>query len=152
VHVRPTVLEDLFGDEREKWDEEDEEGGMKKMTSLFFKGFRRERWKGKVTNNAGARVSEEVYVIGDTVLIHTGAKLDSVGVIVALWETRFRHSPEGDSDDEDGDENEEADTRMKAKVHWFLRPSQLATVRAKRDHAEVNPNCLLIAIFTEEHV
>jgi len=52
----------------------------------------------------------------------------SIGVIVALWETKA----------EDADEDEFVDsTKMRIRIHWFLRPSELASIRAKRDHEEV---------------
>ncbi|KAG7089151.1 hypothetical protein E1B28_010857 [Marasmius oreades] len=68
------------------------------------------------------------YKIGDTVLVetfnymHMAKKVPNVAVIVDMWETDYS-GPE-----ETG--------KMKVLVHWFVRPSELPTYRAKRNHHE----------------
>ena len=65
--------------------------------------------------------------MGDTVLVKSQAKLPSVAVVVAMWEVRTK--------DEDGEEM----VLPKVKVHWFLRGSELPSVRAKKEkHAQVS--------------
>ncbi|TFK49740.1 P-loop containing nucleoside triphosphate hydrolase protein [Heliocybe sulcata] len=89
----------------------------------------RARGKGKAKEVEG---QAETFSVGDTVLIATNAKKPSVGVIVAMWQVQAgEEEVEREDDDEQGGEG-----KMKVKVHWFLRPTELAGVRAKRDHLE----------------
>ncbi|KAJ7111931.1 P-loop containing nucleoside triphosphate hydrolase protein [Mycena epipterygia] len=72
------------------------------------------------------------FCVGDTVGVETEAvyKRDiklSIAVIVAMWELVAENRDE---------EEEEEDKEMMVRIHWFLRPTQLATIRAKRDHLE----------------
>lgn len=67
-----------------------------------------------------------MFRVGDTVLVKSQAKHPSVAVIVALWDVKTK----------DG----EVDGLLpqKVKVHWFLRGSELPSVRAKKEkHAQV---------------
>ncbi|KAH8112691.1 P-loop containing nucleoside triphosphate hydrolase protein [Phellopilus nigrolimitatus] len=68
---------------------------------------------------------EDTYRVGDTVLVKTQAKLPSVGVIVAMWEVRAQEDSDG-----------EHDVYKKVKIHWFLRPTELPSIRARREHLE----------------
>lgn len=95
--------------------------------TCFYGGFlrlrqalpKRERGESETGKN-------EEFRVGDTVLVQTQSRLPSIGVIVAIWEVAV------------DDEENESRKHQKVKVHWFLRPNELATVRAKRDHEEVS--------------
>ena len=75
--------------------------------------------------------NELKFYIGDTVLVKTQARLPSIGVIIAVWEVHRKVSDEGE--DVGGEEK----TYKKVRVQWFLRPSELPSVRASRDHFQV---------------
>ncbi|EIW84536.1 P-loop containing nucleoside triphosphate hydrolase protein [Coniophora puteana RWD-64-598 SS2] len=67
----------------------------------------------------------ETFRVGDTVLVETAHKLPSIAVITSIWALINPSRPK------------EKDVVI--KLHWFLRPMQLPTVRAKRIH-EPAPN------------
>lgn len=101
--------------------DEDEE-----FETVFYNGFSRavpirspRKRREKLEEGLG-----ESFSVGDTVLVKTQAKTPSVGVIVAIWEIRTKG-------------NSENSTSVKVKVQWFLRPSELPNIRAKRDHLQV---------------
>jgi origin recognition complex subunit 1 len=73
---------------------------------------------------------QEAFKIGDVVLVASNTKKPSIAVVTDLWEVVYP------ADDVEG-EDDKAD-RMKVKIHWFLRPEQLARIRQKRDHYEVS--------------
>jgi hypothetical protein len=113
----------------------------KDMETVFYAGFRkvpkvnRRQLRGKTKRKSKASVEEgddidldKVFKVGDTVLIRTTQPSPSAGVIIAMWETRSTT----------GDDTRERERRMKVKVHWFLRPTELARVRAKRKHVEAS--------------
>jgi origin recognition complex subunit 1 len=91
--------------------------------------FTRGTKKGRPKNKAKANDEEERYKIGDTVLVTSVNRLPSVGVIVGMWENRWEN--------EDGEETQ----KMRVKIHWFLRPTELAGIRAKREHVIVRIHC-----------
>ena len=109
--VRETRPDDLH--EEDTFDEDIE------TETVFYDGFAKTRFERRKT------VVDHEFHVGDTVLVKTQAKLPSVGVIVAMWEVRAK----GDSDGQR--------VYHKVKVHWFLRPSELPSVRARRDHLPV---------------
>jgi len=142
VHIRPTDPElDLLDEERITWnkDEDDKE----ELETTFYEGFEKRRKPMKSTKRGKKSVAKakkddvERYQVGDTVLVSTFSfskrKPPSIGLIVSMWETR--------PIDEEDESDEE---KMRVRVHWFLRPSELASIRAKRDHAKV----WFIHIFT----
>ncbi|KAJ4487764.1 P-loop containing nucleoside triphosphate hydrolase protein [Lentinula aciculospora] len=59
------------------------------------------------------------YAVGDTVLVSSNNRLPSIGVIVDMWET---------------DLEREGSEKMRVRIHWFDRPSELPSIRAKRYH------------------
>ena len=69
-----------------------------------------------------------IYHVGDTVMVGTDTlyimkRPPSIGVIVAMWETRKK-----------GDLRIRADaSRIRIRIYWFLRPTELASIRAKRE-------------------
>ncbi|KAI5120698.1 hypothetical protein M0805_007661 [Coniferiporia weirii] len=99
--------------------EEDTIDADEEAETIFYKGFVR------VTIGKKSTDEPDKFHVGDTVLVKTQARLPSVGVIVAMWEVRAK----------DGDD-EQKDAFKKVKIQWFLRPTELPNVRAKRDHLE----------------
>jgi origin recognition complex subunit 1 len=89
-------------------------------------------------HKASKKKGNEVFRIGDTVLIKTwGATYPSVGIIAALWQPRSdRQTP--DTDNEDDDEDAGSLASPCASIHWFQLPSELPQIRADREHASVS--------------
>ena len=65
-------------------------------------------------------------ILVETDVLYRQKKPPSVAVIVSMWEVK----PVGEALSGDPDQ-------MRIRVHWFLRPSELAAIRQKRDHEEV---------------
>ncbi|KAK7027249.1 Origin recognition complex, subunit 1 [Paramarasmius palmivorus] len=113
--TRPLEPEnDLFPEEWEKWREEQEEDEDEKMGDGLETRFYKELHitQPSLANRKGAKgkgkanAEEVTYKLGY--------------VIVDMWETDYE-GPEGTG-------------KMKVLVHWFVRPSELPTIRAKRAH------------------
>ncbi|KAG7089145.1 hypothetical protein E1B28_010851 [Marasmius oreades] len=138
-YERPTDPElDLFPDELERWREEMEGGQdtqpLHDCQTRFYaeleiaNPWARRTSKGKGKAKGPSPEDTMSYKIGDTVLVetfnymHMAKKVPNVAVIVDMWETDYS-GPE-----ETG--------KMKVLVHWFVRPSELPTYRAKRNHHE----------------
>ncbi|KAJ3862386.1 P-loop containing nucleoside triphosphate hydrolase protein [Lentinula novae-zelandiae] len=113
---------DLLDDDRvefETLDEEEKEG----LETHFYEEFRigattKKSGKGR----AGKRKAGEgytTYAIGDTVLVNSSNRLPSIAVLVDMWETDLERA-----------ESE----KVRVRVHWFDRPSDLPSIRAKRYH------------------
>ncbi|KAF5326681.1 hypothetical protein D9619_003969 [Psilocybe cf. subviscida] len=116
-----------------------------RFETTFYSSFRMKR---KATTFRGmkrlqvGRTEAQTYRVGDPVMVETDTLLSvrrppSVGVIVAMWET----SKVGEEEQVTGDAvgNGDAGTNpanMRIRVHWFVRPSEMASVRAKREHEE----------------
>lgn len=86
----------------------------------------------------------DTFSVGDTVLIKTDTlyrmhRPPSIGVILAMWETKAK--------DQEEDEYESDSAKMRVRVHWFLRPTELASIRARRDHMKVGSNYNTFAIY-----
>ncbi|KAF8840727.1 P-loop containing nucleoside triphosphate hydrolase protein [Paxillus ammoniavirescens] len=68
--------------------------------------------------------NEEVFKVGDTVCVMTGAaRYRSVGVITSMWELRTEQPGRESSNNF-------------IRVHWFQRPVELPRVRPRREHTE----------------
>ncbi|KAH7907455.1 P-loop containing nucleoside triphosphate hydrolase protein [Hygrophoropsis aurantiaca] len=108
-YTRPSVADDCSI----LADEDQHSGDLDTHTTLFYSAFRRRK------DRFSGRQGDEVYRVGDTVLVKTVAKMLSVGVLLAMWEVAARdgHAP-----------------NMSIRIHWFLRPDELPRVRAKREH------------------
>jgi origin recognition complex subunit 1 len=129
------------GDEEDKTEEEEEK--LKEET-VFYASFtvkkpRPKQYRGK--NSAGDEA--KVYKPGDVILVETDVlyrqkKPPSVAVIVSMWEVK----PVGQDISGDPD-------KMRLRVHWFLRPSELAAIRQKREHAEVSLGCVTIEMHSD---
>lgn len=132
---------DLLPEEREErmaeQNEEENEGEDQDddLETVFYQKFRMKRklvaYKGAKRNTAG-KTFTQTYSVGDTVMIETDTlylvkKPPSIGVIAAMWQVK-----------KESEENVEADPgKMRVRIHWFLRPTEMASIRAKRDHEEV---------------
>ena len=142
VFVRRTIPEiDLLPEEQREGDEEsedpDENGESERLSeTVFYDAFRMRRkgtaYRGSKSMKLG-KTETMTYKVGDTVMVETDTlyimkRPPSIGVIVAMWETRK---------EEDADMLTDA-TRMRIRVHWFLRPTELASIRAKREHDDVS--------------
>ncbi|EJD07069.1 P-loop containing nucleoside triphosphate hydrolase protein [Fomitiporia mediterranea MF3/22] len=110
IQSRESQVTDLH--EEDSFDEDTD------TETAFYEAFLRKKF------NKQKVVEQEEFAVGDTVLVRTQAKLPSVGVIVAMWEVRAM------------DRSEQQRVYQKVKIHWFLRPTELPRVRAKRDHLE----------------
>ena len=141
ICVRPLDSKiDLLPEEQEKANEEasssdeDEKKVYERETreTFLYDAFTMKR---KVASLSGGRrgavkLLQRTYHVGDTVLIETDSiylmkRPPSVGVIVAMWQIN-------------GNAQEAADpNKMRVRIHWFLRPKEMATIRAKRQHKEV---------------
>lgn len=107
-------------------DEEDEE-----RETNFYGGFVRNLKEKNTKLTASDKEKEERFLQGDTVLVKTVARVPSVAVLVSMWQVHSSSS--SSSEDEEVPE-------MRIKVHWFLRPTELPGVRAKRTHRPVRPS------------
>lgn len=128
LYVRPTRVEDLSDSQVDKL--QDGELDIEDFETRFYDAFERNETvklalkvygKGK---RAAKAATCETYKIGDTVLVET-AREPSVAVITAIWKVV-------------GGEDEEY---MNVALHWFLKPNQLASIRARRNHLEVRFTC-----------
>ncbi|KAF9534025.1 hypothetical protein CPB83DRAFT_420329 [Crepidotus variabilis] len=144
--VRKTIPElDLLPEEREgQHDEERDDdvgpnshgefGEKEEIETVFYTSFCMKRKGTAYRGSKRMKVSKtemQTYRVGDTVMVETDTlyimkKPPSVGVIVAMWEVR---KLEGNLEQADANS-------MKVRIHWFLRPSEMASIRAKRDHEE----------------
>ncbi|KAJ6544983.1 P-loop containing nucleoside triphosphate hydrolase protein [Mycena vulgaris] len=127
VHERPMEPElDMFPDKLAAWEykPEDERADYK---AVFYDAFeRKERGASQTTT----------FTVGDTVAVATESiykrdKIPSIAVIVAMWELVAE-----DGTAEEDIEEEDKDTGLMVRIHWFLRPSELAAIRAKHEHQE----------------
>lgn len=79
--------------------------------------------KGKNRERPTSDDTNETYKVGDTVLVRTTSNVLSIAVIVAVLTV----AEEGCLDKHG----------CRVMVHWFIRPNELPTVRARRDNKEV---------------
>lgn len=139
IYVRPSDSKiDLLPEEQEEANDEaisvddDDETEKEISETFFYDAFTMKR---KVPSLFGGRrgamkVAQRTYNVGDTVLIETDSiylvkRPPSIGVIVAMWQIKR-------STQEAADLN-----KMRVRIHWFLRPKEMAGIRAKRQHEEV---------------
>jgi hypothetical protein len=114
LHTCNAVSTDLIDDEESTDD----------SSTTFYAQFSR---SSRASDKVGSAASE-AFSVGDTVLLATNVKKPSVGIIIALWEVS----------------RPVTDSQMLARVHWFLRPTELAQLRAKRGHLPVRHVFLLL--------
>jgi len=142
---------DLLAEERDEKAKEDdgsdEEGGDEdeETETVFYEAFKMRR---KATSYRGtkrlkvAKTELQTYRVGDTVMVETDTlylmkKPPSIGVIVAMWEIRRK-----------GEENQQGARKMRVRIHWFLRPTEMASIRAKREHEEVGTDTISCILST----
>lgn len=82
----------------------------------------------------GNDADDEVFKVGDTVYIATNVRKPSIGILVAIWGVTGLSAEE---EDDDGQE-------VRVRVHWFLRPSELAKLRAEREFYDVRASLLFV--------
>lgn len=141
LHIRPTDPKlDFLPDEddedghQNEDDEDEDEDVNDRLETVFYEAFemtlsRPKAYRG-VKRSKKDMDEARPYRIGDTITIETDTlsrvkRPPSVAVIIAMWETRSKGSSVSDP------------AKMRLRVHWFLRPSELANIRAKREHAQV---------------
>lgn len=139
VYVRETIPEiDLLPEEQEEVTEDTQENGEIEQFSetFFYNAFRMKRkataYRGSKSMRLG-KTGTVTYKVGDTVMVETDTlyimkRPPSIGVIVAMWETRKK----ADSRIVAGA------SRIRIRIHWFLRPTELASIRAKREYEDVS--------------
>lgn len=150
IHSRPIIREDFIDDaeweQANNYGDEDEDNKLREeLTTDFYGGFevtgkrrvgRFAKYTRGVNNRSNGKgkteEAEEWNKVGDTVLVTSANKLPSVGVIVGMWENRWKT--------EEGKDTQ----KMRIKIHWFLRPTELAGIRAKRECAVVR---ILLLIY-----
>jgi origin recognition complex subunit 1 len=122
LHTRSTISADLVYDEQSILD----------ASTTFYSDFVR---SSRATDKVG-KAPFEKYSIGDTVLLATNIRRPSIGVIIALWEVS----------------RPVAHSQMFVNIHWFLRPTELARSRTRREHLEVRPliHSFYICEFTDD--
>ncbi|TFK36756.1 P-loop containing nucleoside triphosphate hydrolase protein [Crucibulum laeve] len=131
--VNPSL--DLLPDEQEENNDSEEQ----EMETAFYEGFQINAPKAKMYRGQSTKKTKDsgdgtqIYLVGDIILVETDflsrvKKPPSIAVIVSMWEVRPKLG--------DGEESESDPKKMRVRVHWFLRPSELASIRAKRDHKE----------------
>lgn len=90
---------------------------------------------------ASGSKSSETFSVGDTVLVASTNKTPSVAVITALWRTV--------RDDDEGGDDDDSSESMRIRVHWFVRPAQLGSIRQKRDALPVSSLSLRHELLTK---
>ncbi|KAG6892093.1 hypothetical protein C0992_001925 [Termitomyces sp. T32_za158] len=141
LYVRPINVDlDLDRDdidaEEDDTDEEDNE-----FETVFYSAMKMQKRCTAVRRRASSSKEAEeeftTYHTGDTVLVETsgdssGHKRPSIAVIIAMWEIRKKGSRETDP------------AKMRVRLQWFLRPTELPPYGLKREHTKVN---LLLGIL-----
>lgn len=123
IYKRPTERQDLFEPEAEFF--ENNGTNISSLETHFFQEFSMNTSRVVRTYGRSKRRPEsggEVFKVGDTVLVDTNAKQPSVAVIAAIWRVQPGN----------------IQPYIRVLVHWFIRPVELAGVRANRDHLEVS--------------
>jgi origin recognition complex subunit 1 len=102
--------------------------------TVFYTQFTMKRPRVNPPRAKQSASGEEVltFRVGDAITVETDTlyrqrRPPSVAIIVSMWEVKKM-----------GEDAAECDSsKMRLRVHWFLRPSELAAIREKRDHEEV---------------
>ncbi|KAF9015037.1 hypothetical protein BDQ17DRAFT_1340381 [Cyathus striatus] len=124
---------------------EDSRGRRKaisKLETVFFDSFMMSSNKPKqYRSSTKSGLGQTIYRVGDTILVETDTlyrvkKPPSVAVITAMWETRTIRNEIYEEVDELGTRSSGTGKNIRIRVHWFLRPTELAAVRLKRNHED----------------
>ncbi|KAG5338844.1 hypothetical protein C0989_006009 [Termitomyces sp. Mn162] len=107
--------------------EEDEE-----FETVFYREMRMQKRTTTTYRRVGRDAEGEttIYTIGDTVLVETNGdssarKRPSIAVILAMWEVRKKGCREVSDP-----------TKMRVRLQWFLRPTELPPYGLKRAHTK----------------
>ncbi|CDO71789.1 hypothetical protein BN946_scf184939.g13 [Trametes cinnabarina] len=123
LYSRPSKSTDLFEDEAKDVD------SVQSWNTYFYHSYKRGsnappsrapvRTYGRVSRPRKSDTNTTAeFKVGDTVLVRTASTLPSVAVIIAVWKI------EG--------EQYRAKAPLHVRVHWFVRPSELPKIRARR--------------------
>jgi origin recognition complex subunit 1 len=129
---RKTTADDLYDEETLDGDAEHEP-----PTTIFYDALQRISSPHPTTKGkSNAHGTTSTFAVGDTILVDTPSiyptvRRPSIGVIISMWEIFW-------SGADDEDEQRGGQDHMRVRVHWFLRPTELASVRARRDHREAS--------------
>ena len=142
LYSRPSIRDDFLDDD--EWEQargtDDEQGSLtmtdfynsfvttgKKMAKNYSRPIKGGTGKGRGRGKKEMEKDDgrETYKVGDTVLVTSASIIPSVAVIMGMWQSRW---------EDDGGKKRE----MRVKVHWFVRPTELPRVRAKRNSAFVS--------------
>lgn len=137
IHTRPCNPElDLLPEEREEREyaeEETSEDQRPEEETVFYTKCSLTRPKAKQARVKQAAGGQDTLTLrlGDTITVETDTlsrqrRPPSVAVIVSMWEVKQKGV----------DEPEQTASRMRLRVHWFLRPSELPAIREKREHKD----------------
>ena len=141
IYVRQAKRDlDLLPDELDSAENDEDE---EELETVFYDEF---RLKKKTTSYRGstrmkiAKAELQTYRVGSTVMVETDImdlrkRPPSIGVIVAMWQLRTK-----------GEDAVDDPAKMRIRIHWFLRPSEMAAVRANRQTEEVRSLCKFIWI------
>ncbi|KAI0313860.1 P-loop containing nucleoside triphosphate hydrolase protein [Amylostereum chailletii] len=134
-HTRPTTADDLHEEEKILEDTEPRTSFYTSFTRvgvpIIPKAVRSKK------NSSKTKTTKDVkFVVGDTVYVGTRVLKPSIAVIVAMWEVEGPVEDSNDGEEEEEEEEEEDGHRMRCRIHWFVRPSELAQQRAHRAHYE----------------
>lgn len=129
LHIRPTAASDVPDDLSIL------ETDLSNYETRFYSHFQKavpfiERpvnVYGKPRSKVGRNVltTNETFSVGDTVLVRTMSLEPSIAVITAIWTVTHLHVAGT------------GPPPLQVRIHWFVRPSQLARVRARREYHEV---------------
>lgn len=135
---------DLMQEERDEREETFNGAEGHDEQTVFYAAFSLKKPNSKQQRAKGRILSDDIttYKVGDTITVETDTlsrqrRPPSVAVIVSMWEVRRKNevhalAPHAQI------------SRMRIRVHWFLRPSELAAIRQKREHAPVrDDSCLM---------
>ena len=147
IYVRPTDSAiDLLPEEQEEAnveassDDDDDNTEERVPDTFFYDAFTMKRKVASLSEGrrGAVKLVQRTYHVGDTVLIETDSiylvkRPPSIGVIVAMWQIRENAQEAADPDE------------MRVRIHWFLRPKEMASIRAKRQHEEVCFYCIFLS-------
>lgn len=141
LYARPCNADfDLMQEERDEREQAEVEGeaGVQvpqdQDETVFYAQFTMKRPRVKPSRAKQSASGEGVltFRVGDAITVETDTlyrqrRPPSVAVIVSMWEVKKMGEYPAECDS----------SKMRLRVHWFLRPSELAAIREKRDHEKV---------------
>lgn len=129
MHTRALKMEDLAQDQLEMLQRR--EVSIEDLQTRFHGEFSRSgsvrraaRTYGRTSRVAQTQEEKDIYRVGDTVLVDTGARESSIAVLTAIWTIVM----------------DDQALHTNVAMHWFLQPKELPRFRATHAHEEV---CLL---------